>query len=246
MALHGPPERYSTATLRTRGANANHTAWETHMPTSRLALLAIALTIGATGCIGYEEELWINADGSGRMKFKILFSEMLSQAMKEKGEHVFSEQELAERFSGIEGITIEEAKTYAKAGNQVVSVALEFDSWDDLRHATTDDEDQADFWGSASVAEDDQGDLVYSRTVSMRTDDEGEEGDELAQGLVGAMFAGYSWEYTVHFPTAVVSANAADEDIDEETNTVTWELSLLSLLDSDATMTATLEKPSGI
>ena len=67
----------------------------------------------------------------------------------------------------------------------------------------------------------------------------------MGAGLVQGMFSGYSWKYTVHLPTRVVSANTADEDIDDGNNTVTWNVELGSVMNEPFTMTATLEAPGG-
>ena len=74
--------------------------------------LLLAIVLGMSGCIGYEEELWVNPDGSGKVQFKIILSEFLAKAMKEKGEEVFSEEQLSAKFGERDGLKIEEAKTY--------------------------------------------------------------------------------------------------------------------------------------
>ena len=57
------------------------------------------------------------------------------------------------------------------------------------------------------------------------------------------MFSQYSWEYETYFPTKVLIANTADENIDEENNRVTWSFSLPSLIKEPKVMKATIMNP---
>lgn len=55
-----------------------------------------------------------------------------------------------------------------------------------------------------------------------------------------SIFSKYVWKYTVHFPYKVISANTADDYIDRKTNTVSWDISLLSISKKPQKMTVVL------
>ena len=57
------------------------------------------------------------------------------------------------------------------------------------------------------------------------------------------MFSQYSWEYETYFPTKVLTANTADENIDEKNNRVNWSFPLLSLMKEPKVMKATIMSP---
>ena len=211
---------------------------------NHLLVISLSLISGLSGCIGYEEELWIEKDGTGKVDFRIVLSEMLTGMMDKNDEDPLDEDKLKDQFSNIDGVRVDEAKTYEKEGKKILSVKLSFDSWKGLTDIDIDTEDKANFWGKISLKEDEDGHVIFSRIVQMNDDETNQEENPFAGGLMTKMLSGFSWKYIVHFPTTVVSANAADEDIDQETNTVTWETSLLSLSQGPFTMTATLEKPS--
>ena len=214
---------------------------------NHLLVVSLFLISGLLGCIGYEEELWIEKDGTGKVEFRIVLAEMLTKMMDKNDETPLNEEKLKEQFTNIDGVRVDEAKTYEKEGKKILSVKLSFDSWKSLTDIDIDTDDKANFWGKISLKEDEDGHVIFSRIVQMNdnnTNENEEEENPFAAGLMTKMLSGFSWKYIVHFPTTVVSANAADEDVDKEANTVIWETSLLSLSEGPFTMTAKLEKPT--
>lgn len=213
-----------------------------------LVLVILALT----GCIEYEEEVWINADGSGKIHFEIAVPSMMAQKMTEGDDglaKLYGDlQNAKERFAAVDGLEAEEVKTYEKAGKVILSVRLQFDSWDRLGKL----QDKPDslrgkgVLGEVSLSEDESGNIVFKREVGVENPNAGTEENEMAQALVQGLLSNYTWSYTLHFPATVVSANAAEEDIDRESNTVTWEFGLASITNGPVVMEATLEPPSGV
>ena len=113
------------------------------------------------GCIGYEEELWIEKDGTGKVDFRIVLSEMLTGMMDKKEETPLDEEKLREQFANIDGVRVEQAKTYEKEGKKVLSVKLAFDSWKSLTDIDIETEGKANFWGKISLKEDDDGHVIF-------------------------------------------------------------------------------------
>ena len=225
-------------------------------PYSILLLLAVIPALNS--CLSYEEELWVNRDGSGSAHFRIIVSQMLAQVLKETNEIPSLEGSLTTELKEIDGLRVVEAKAYERAGNSIWAVKVDFDSWEhlkDIRRSTENGgQDSLDFLGVVSLKKDEKERLVYSRTVGTRKqkggDTEKETKEEnpftaLGAGLMQGMLSGYTWKYTVHFPAQVVSANTADEDIDKLNNTVTWQVSLGSVVNEPYTMTAILDPSVG-
>ena len=215
------------------------------MKNRQTLLVALPALLALGSCIGYEEELWVQRDGSGRVHSRVILSKMLVAILKNRNQSSDLEGALADRFKGIDGLRVGEARTYRKSGRLILSIKVDFDSWKRLTGIQRGEEEgAADFWGVASLGQDEEGRLVFTRTVQMGNADPEEE-NPFGAGLIQAMFSGYSWKYTVHFPAAVVSANAAEEDIDMESNTVTWEVGLPTVFREPYTMTATLDPGGG-
>lgn len=201
-----------------------------------------------TGCIGYVEELWINADGSGKIKLLFYMPEFMAQMAQKKGDNPFDEEKARAEFENVEGVEFIESKTYLEAGNQFLSFTLGFDSWEKLKALQTEDtkdpnQDLAGLFGDIQLGEDDNGNMTFSRTIDISQKQKGNDfGNEMIRALMGQ----YTWKYIVHFPVNLVSANAVEDDIDFDTNTVSWEYNLVSLIEEPKTMQATLKKPTSV
>ena len=223
-------------------------------------LLLLAVTPILSACLSYEEELWVRRDGSGSVHFRIIFSSELGQVLKENEELFDIEASLTRIFKEIEGLEVNEAGTYERTGNVVVAIKLDFDSWkrfiDVQESLEADGQDLPDVLGVVTLSSDEEGRLVFSRIVG---NGDHERADaiqkkmgnrfeslvaDLMQELMHGVMSGYAWKYTVHFPARVVSSNAADEDVDRQNNTVTWQFSANSIMKAPYTMTAVVEPPA--
>ncbi len=189
------------------------------------------------GCIYYEEELWLNRDGSGRIDFEMSISEPLATLMaKSKEEPWISPEDFEEKLREANGIVVKDIRTYTKAGNRVISASFKFKDQQSLMGLSS-DLDKFDFLGTVSIEKNSAGNLLFKRTI---VETEAEEEDISIEEWMQA----YTWKYVVHFPDKVLKANVADEHIDDEANTVTWEFPFVSLMKNyPVAMEATIEKP---
>ena len=82
--------------------------------------------------------------------------------------------------------------------------------------------------GKVSITKDENGNLIFKRKIAFKKENEKKENP--LEGMFQTMFSQYLWEYETYFPTKVLTANTADENIDEKNNRVTWSFSLPSLI----------------
>lgn len=225
-------------------------------PMARRFWLAVLLSLAAasSGCIAYEEELWLNADGSGRMSFEVSMSEAVMALANNPGAGAapaFSMDQLQTDLAKREGVTVEESQTFSRSGKRVLAVKLRFSSLDFTKEAPaaglSGSPGSPNLFGAIQIGEDESGNLVLSRTIGpLQQTDAVPSDDALAKSMeeaVQAMLANYAWKYTVHFPSKVIRANTAGSYIDQASNTVTWEFSLASLMSTPGTMNATVANP---
>ena len=74
--------------------------------------LVIILSLSLSGCFDLNEELWINQDGSGRMKFTVGVAEPLMAMMKQSGEsadfcdELMKQESMPEQSEAIESVVV--------------------------------------------------------------------------------------------------------------------------------------------
>jgi hypothetical protein len=77
-----------------------------------IALLVLVLSLSLNGCFDLNEELWINKDGSGRMKFTVGVAEPLMNMMKQSGEDadfcdaLMKQESMPEESEAIESVVV--------------------------------------------------------------------------------------------------------------------------------------------
>ena len=214
-------------------------------------MLLLLVPLFLIGCVNYSEETWLNSNGSGKMSMEISISEQFVAMMTQEGSsNPFSQKELAKPFKGVKGIKLGEVKTYHKDGNQVVAMNFEFESLKALQNVKSSDGTPG-FLGKITFTKNKQGQMVFKRTIEQtnmgqsdpteQTDSENGLDSDLQNQMSAAMFSGYYWKYTVHFPSKLI--NATTDTIDKKTNTVVWEIPLSDLSTKSHVMTATIEAP---
>lgn len=207
-------------------------------------LLFLLLPVLLIGCINYSEETWLNSDGSGKIAMEISMSEQLLAMMAgQSNADPLSPEELTKSFKGVKGIKVGEVKTYHKDGNQIAAVNFEFSSLEALNNIKS-GSGTPGFLGKISFTKNKKGQLVFNRTIDKMELGETDSGDALSGQMAAAMFSSYSWKYTIHFPSKVISANTGNENINAKTNTVVWEIPLSAFIQNSQVMTATLAAPS--
>jgi hypothetical protein len=210
-------------------------------------IVSVIAAICVLSCIEYEEEIWINADKSGKIKMTVGFAEDLAQMGGESELDGLSDEQFKAQADTTPGLKMIESKMYTEDETRYISMLMEFDNFEVLA-SLNDSEDKADMVGNMKLEKKPDGKLYFSRIISMG-EEEGEqqsEEDEMASNMAAMMFGQSKWTYKVHMPGKVISANTSDKRIDKENNVVEWEVSLATLMKGPKEMTAVLEPPSAL
>ena len=201
---------------------------------SLMTFLALAALM--IGCIEYEEELWLNYDGSGRAALKISLESSASQT-GDSGGPSMNEDELLAKFRAVPGISVIHSESGREDDIEWVVVELAFDSVGALSRVNLEG-DEVDFIGEIALRRDESRNLVFTRTVRA-----GEGESEANTAMIAGMFKGFSWTYTAHFPGKIIESNASEENTDLETGMVKWKYSLAGLARGPQTMKVVFTAP---
>ena len=173
-----------------------------------------------SGCIEYSEEIWLNADLSGKARLKI----GLTQSVKESIGESRSIDNLESIFLLNPGIKLINKKKYTDNGMDVVDVELSFESFSDFFKGQS----KANL-DSYKIKNSDKGILDISREIKIN--EENESADQTQFGdMVETVFSAYTWNFTIHFPGKILYSNS--DSIDYETNTIHWSYSLYELMNN--------------
>ncbi len=201
-----------------------------------LLLFSVVLfALGLGGCIEYREEITLNDDASGTLMFEIGLPEHTSIDEEE-----ISELSIVSLCDSVEGVNVTGSSTFMVDNITWIHVDAEFEDITFLN------EIRNEWFGRISLQEDENGDLVYHRVITMS-----DTAVDVSQSKFGSMlkyaFLGqYPWIYTVHFPTELLSSNAPLMRTDTISNTVIWEYNLASLINEEKVMDARYRRPAGI
>lgn len=188
------------------------------------------------GCVDYREDLTLNLDGSGTLSFRIGINESMLYMLDGSGNGDFEGDEIREKFNKTPGLTAIDHKSYLDNGIRWMEFKLAFEELEVL--AEVDKAfDESGFIGVISIESDEDGNLLFTRAISI------EEPDEYSKEMLAEILSEFHWEYTTQFPGKVINANAAEENINKETNTVKWSFNMASLLYRPQIMSATIVKP---
>jgi len=202
-----------------------------------ILLLLLVLVAVFSGCIKYDEELWIEADGSGKVTMKLGLPDMGMGDMQQTS-----------NFQEKPGVKLISEKTYKEEDSMIYEYQFEFDFVDSLSNLEDGDgQDVSGFIGDIEFYIDGNDNLIFNRVIAFKKSEEEteeDENDEMGDQMFDSMFSQFSWTYTVHFPFEIVNANTPEPNIDRKTNTVKWVFPLSKLQD-DQTMTATMKHGGG-
>ncbi len=205
--------------------------------------LLLFMVLFLSNCIEYQEEMWFERDGSGKLTMKISLNEYLSSLDEGSSDNDFNEDEMVKDLNSHMGIKVTSSKSYYHNEKKWIEINLKFDSFDNLSKIN-EDETELNFMGKIKLTYDNKGNLNFSREIfidNIDTDD-----DENDATMIKAMLSKYKWEYIVHFPSKILVANAAEENIDESKKTVKWTFPLMVLAKKSQTMEATFVNPNAL
>lgn len=209
-----------------------------------LGLVLVLSLLIISGCINYSEETWLRENGSGKMKMEFAINEAIIDSETSSNEPSSMEQ-IKKSFSDKKDIKLISAKTFNKDGNQVMQMEIEYKSLKALE-ALNNSEGNTSFIGKITIRKNKKGQLIFTRVLSLnspgsKNSEQNNEFSQMGEQMMNSMFSNYVWKYTVHFPYKVISANTADDYIDRKTNTIKWDVSLLSVSKKPQKMTAVLK-----
>lgn len=200
-----------------------------------VGFMLLAAILVLTGCVIYDESMELNKDGSGKYTFGMGVTEFSSLVDTEE----FLEDEPEEEIdlSEYPGITIIETNNYIDTETDIewTNITLEFETLEALANALNTNE--LFQIGEISFSKGEDGYMLFKRTIPLLADHvEDFEGTDPA---MLAMFLGeYHWNYKTKLPGRIVDSNAAEEDIDRATNTISWSFPFIDLIYGDQEMWA--------
>ena len=195
-----------------------------------LVILAVCIPF-LNGCISYSENMTLNKNFSGEASIRMAIPNMLMGMMGESPSTML--QDMEESFKSTEKIKLTDSKTYNEMDSQVFAFDIEFDSIENL-NAVRQGDKAFPFIGEVSLVKGKDGKVTLRRVVS--DPDNQEINSEMRSSL-----AEYKWIYELKTPYKILEANTAPSYIDHKTNTVKWEVPLLSIFIEPQEMTVTLE-----
>ena len=179
-----------------------------------------------SGCLDYTEEMWLNADLSGRAAMTISMREEMVKGTTGL-ERDMSEEGIRRDVERIPGVKLESFESFRDAGKMIAKLRLKFDSVEKLtRHeSSVSDSSPISFLG-AIVVRKESGKVVFERTLrampEARSDSFGK--DLLAKSL-GSLFLSNNYlTYKLHVPAELITANS--QRIDGANRTVEWKFTL--------------------
>lgn len=190
----------------------------------RILLLA-ALMLVLSGCIEYREEIWLERNGSGRLRFDVGLPEHTTIDQEE-----VSELSLVALCDSVDGITVTGSDTYMMEDITWIRVYADFDNILLLNEVDNK-------WFGYISLEQRKDSLFYDRIISM-SDTLDDEEKEFANMLKYAFFGQYTWDYTIHLPDKILDSNAPLMYLDTLENTITWEYTMASLINEEKHMRA--------
>ncbi|MBC8276786.1 MAG: hypothetical protein H8E46_01020 [FCB group bacterium] len=191
-------------------------------------LLLLAVLPLMMGCVEYEEEMWINEDGSGSLAAKLGFSEFLGGMIGFFDKDFFDEEKLFNDFDNLAGIEIKDKDAYYDGGRRWVEIVLNFDSVDDLNRLRHHDEVPV-ILGKIRYDRENKREFRFRRDLDVDiTSDHDHEKDSEDENIK-QILSGYEWKYTVHFPGKILETNGEIVQKSRNESIVSWVFPLAEL-----------------
>ena len=191
-----------------------------------LALLALLVLLIISSCVQYDEELWINPDGSGKATLRLVH-----RSPYENPEEVMRKAQLP-------GIHLTDSKISRVGPDVIYQVSFTFKDIESFNNVN-DQIGTADFWGKITLNREPGGKISFKRRIALGSP----EADDPIENLFSQSQVEHPvWNYKLHLPWKIVSSNAQEENIDRKTRTISWSYDTRKLWHKDEFMTVELEK----
>jgi hypothetical protein len=201
----------------------------------RIGWWVFAMGLLLTGCFQFDQEMTLNADGSGNMKVHYACSEqtlgqieMLAQMGKQQGGAdggtvtvtsngpSFKKEEIEKEFESVKasGITLRQAAVESKDGWRHVDLLLDFKDLASLRKLELFKDSKM------TLTRDAAGNYVISDQLDVDPSgtDESHERDASEKQMMTAMMQGFRAAVTIHVPGKVLESTAHEQ----QGQTVRW------------------------
>ncbi len=192
-----------------------------------LLLLSFLLVLLA-GCVDYNEELWLNSDGSGRAKTTIGVLTSYHNA------------EEINRYSTLPGIHLISKSVYRKKNYTYYNIEFTFDNLDAFNNLN-DEISITQFIGRISLDKNKKGKIEFKRRIALGSP--AMENDEIEQLILTLPHQDLKWSYKLHLPWRIIEANTSKEKISFQNSIVTWNYQTSMLWNKPQIMTVIMKKP---
>ena len=207
------------------------------------SVLACALSLCLSGCLDYDEEMWLNPDLSGHVVMTISIQEELVRG-NTGFEKDMSEDGIRRDLERIPGVKLESFQSFRDAGRVIAKMRIAFDSIEKLTRSESGvaESSPTSLLGAITVHEE-GGKVFLERSMralpQARARSTGE--DLLLKGLGSLLLSKDYLTYTLHVPGELITANS--EHIDGDGRTVQWKFTLAQAMREAPEMTVEWKKP---
>lgn len=209
-----------------------------------LAVVLFLSTLFVAGCINYDQEVQLNANGSGKMLIHYSLAQqlvgMMAMGGQEQGEKKpdmpfkVTEADIRKDLT-VKGVRIDkfEQKTEGDQANFYITVS--FDNIKDLNQSEMFKKMQFDWIKNGNVT-------TFTQTLKGNTEKKEEAGgnDQMGKQMAQAMFGNAAFKFKVVLPAKAMPSPDTNGTIAEDGKTVSWTIPLVDAMDkkTDTVMTA--------
>lgn len=191
----------------------------------RLVLLVLSLLVLA-GCVHYEEELWLNRDGSGRAKLRLVH-----RSPYENPEEIL-------RKAALPGISLQKYDIQRQGADAIYIIEFKFKSIEAFNNVN-DQLGAADFWGKITLNKEPGRRITFKRRIALGSPESDDEFENIYSRM---QTENKIWSYKLHVPWKIVTSNAKEEDIDHKNHTLAWNFDTNAMWNKHEYMTAEFKK----
>lgn len=170
-------------------------------------MLYALLVLMISGCVQYDEELWINRDGSGRAKLRLIH-----RSQYDNPEEILKQ-------ASMPGIHLQKYDIERIGTDVVYTVYFKFSNVEAFNNVN-DRLGAADFWGKITLNKANDRTIVFKRRISLGSLEGEDEFEDIFRTQVQKSPV---WSYKLHVPWKIISANALSENINHKTKTISWQ-----------------------
>ncbi|MDP3114327.1 MAG: hypothetical protein Q8M98_06060 [Candidatus Cloacimonadaceae bacterium] len=185
-----------------------------------LTLLALA------GCVQYDEELWLNQDGSGKAKIRLVH-----RSTYENPEEIM-------RKAALPGINLIDSIISRVGPNVIYTVTFKFANIEAFNNVN-DQLSNADFWGKITLNREPGGKVNFKRRIALGSQEEEDDFETLFSQMQTEHPV---WNYKLHLPWKIVSSNAAEDKIDRGKRVISWSYDTAQMWNKHEYMIVEMEK----